>query len=879
MLASQIALIEAALLTGKWEPSSETSEILSLAKSVVDGDFGAALQSPVAKKIFARSSSDAAVDDAPLFDLDSVAAGGSPDTDAIRLVLAVACLHAFIQVNWTGPDLDFKVLDVLQLTSETTEEELNRRAVSELAYGGEPAYHLTQYAMLLRMAQLLLDAPSAHCQSVPWWNLRITLVHQQILDEPVPPPSVISSALEPLKAIYASNPELSGRLELELGLLQHIISQDKLAADYFVKAARATGMEYELTGALGKRTKFQQFELSQLVLLAESQLKIEERSAASVSVEPSATGGQVPETLALNDDTLLEQTAFTSSSPSAHSRLAHLDPSGQPALHPLDQSILLAMCLNVKNTSPVHGLTSEQMTPYVARVITHPLNWSVHTMALLLRARLESTRTRTVERATLQLQALIEQMPTSDAPVPERLRYAHSLPLPNKWELEKELATRFLSLGAMRSALDIFERLEMWEEVVQCWQALERRDKGVTIVRDLLEGRKAEADVVLARGKAATTDARRASMDLTREAKLWCLLGDLEPENAVAHYERAWTVSGQTAGRAMRSLGGYYFARAEYTQAIPCLKKAVAINPLLARSWFILGCACMRVEDWVEAKAAFSRCVSIDEEDGESWSNLASMYMRMGANNEMLEEGSAGSAAVPFENKLLAFRALKQGLRSAYENWRMWYNYMIVSMEVGELSETCRALGRVIENRGAEAVDEDVLERLVNAVTRASTVEEDEAATEPQQASSSSPNEGRAMLRPVKHLIEDIVLPRISNSSRVFRAYARLLTWECRWDDALKASMDAYRCSPAGTMERGETDVVKWREAISDVEDVVDALGNFGPRVEGDGTKWRLQARSIVRTFMGKNKDSFEDEPEWTKLQEMLDELKKRADE
>jgi tetratricopeptide (TPR) repeat protein len=276
------------------------------------------------------------------------------------------------------------------------------------------------------------------------------------------------------------------------------------------------------------------------------------------------------------------------------------------------------------------------MTPYVARVITHPLNWSVHTMALLLRARLESNRTRTVERATLQLQALIEQMPTADAPVAERLRYAHALPLPSKWEMEKELATRFLSLGAVRSALDIFERLEMWEEVVKCWQAIERRDKGVTIVRDLLEGRKAEADVVLARGKAGTTEARRANMDLTREAKLWCLLGDLEPENAVEHYERAWAVSGQTAGRAMRSLGGYHFAKAAYPEAIACLKKAVAINPLLSRSWFILGCASMRVEDWAEAKAAFSRCVAIDEEDGESWSNLASMYMRMGADNKVV---------------------------------------------------------------------------------------------------------------------------------------------------------------------------------------------------------------------------------------------------
>ncbi|KAJ7289394.1 hypothetical protein C8J57DRAFT_1706248 [Mycena rebaudengoi] len=867
--------IERFLLAGKWDAIDDTSDIVQLAKSVVDGDFAAALKSSFAENLFRLAEEGR---DAQLFNPSSSITGNDSDDEIIRLILAVACLHAFIQINWTGPDLDFQVVDVLQIKSaEFTEDSLNQRAISELAYGGEPAYHLIRYGMLLRIAQILLDVPSQHCKSVPWWSLRVALVHEQILDEPVPMPPTMLTALAPLTSLYADDPELSGRLELEQGLLQHLTAQDKLAAEYFVKAARATGLEYELTGALGKRTKFQQDELSQLVLLAESQLKIND---AESSAEPSSNEALVPETLALNDDTLLEQTAFTSSSPSAHSRLSHLSPSSQPPLHPIDQSILLAMCLNVKNTSPVHGLTSEQMMPYVSRVISHPLNWSVHTMALLLRARLESNRTRTVERATLQLQALIEQMPTADSPTAERLLYAHALPLPSKWEMEKELATRFLSLGAVRSALDIFERLEMWEEVVKCWQAMERRDQAVTIVRDLLEGRKAEADVVLARGKAATTDARRANMDLTREAKLWCLLGDLEPDNAVAHYEKAWTISGQTAGRAMRSMGGYYFARAQYTEAIECLKKAVAINPLLSRSWFILGCACMRVEDWPEAKVAFTRCVAIDEEDGESWSNLASMYMHMGTDKKSVDEDASGGS-VPFENKLLAFRALKQGLRSSYENWRMWYNYMIISIEVGELSEACRALGRIIEMRGAEAIDEDVVERLVDAVTRAPTTEPEvpEGGSTDLPSSENNPNEGRSLLRPVTHLLEDIVLPRVSSSPRIFRAYARLLTWQLRWDDALKASMDAYRCSLAGTIEQGETDVLKWREAISDVEDIVDALQNFGPRTQEFSTKWRLQARSIVRTFMGKTKDAFEDEPEWSKVQEMLDELKKARDE
>jgi tetratricopeptide (TPR) repeat protein len=418
--------------------------------------------------------------------------------------------------------------------------------------------------------------------------------------------------------------DVGGRILLEQGLLQHTLSNDRSAADYFVKAARATGLEYELSGALGKRTKFQQTDVSQLVLLAQS---LDNDNAA----DKDTKGSSLPQTLPLNDDTLLERTEFTSSDPTSNSRLLHLDPNSQPPLRPLDQCILLALCLNVKNTSPAHGLTSEQMSPYVSRVIAHPLNWSIHTMALLLRSRLESNRTRTVERSTLQLQALVDQMPTADSSVTERLLYFHSIQLPSKWEMEKELALRFLSIGVVKSALEIFERLEMWEEVVKCWQSIERRDKGIAIVRDLLEGRKAEADAVISRGKASAdgNEKQNRTHDAAREAKLWCLLGDLEPEHSLEHYTRAWDVSKNTSGRAIRALGGYHFAKGDYLKTIECLKQAVAINPLLSRSWFILGCACVRLEDWDGAREAFVRCVSIDDEDGESWNNLATVYLRM----------------------------------------------------------------------------------------------------------------------------------------------------------------------------------------------------------------------------------------------------------
>ena len=659
--------IEKSLIMGEWNSriKSQNNAIVDLVKQVVGGQFREPLTSSLAQDLFKASS--AVVDkDKPFKDILDFSVPSLEDAsqkELVRLILAIACLHAFVQANWTGPDLDFKPSDVIlhnssgNISSSLTDEALDGRALTELAYGGEPAYHLSQHPTLLRLSQLLIDLPYEHVQSVPWWRLRIALIHQQILDENVALPETVLSSLGPLTQAHlvAQDPDLTGRLLLEQGLLEHHFTRDKLAAEYFVKAARATGLRYELTGALGKRTKFQQTELSQLVLLAESRSREEDTSAtngASTEADnfvdhadgknrPNTQGYNLPETLALNDDTLLEQTEFTSFAPtSAVSPLRHLNPSNQPPLHPLDQCILLSLCLNVRNTSPAHGLTGEQMSPYVARVISHPRNWSVHTMALLLRSRLESSRTRTVERTTLQLQALIDQMPTADSSTAERLLYFHAIPLPSKWEIERELALRFLTLGAVKSALEIFERLEMWEEVVKCWQAMERQDKAVTIVQDLLEGRKAEADTVISRGKASSST-RRQALDSAREAKLWCLLGDLEPQKAEEHYNRAWSISKETSGRAMRSLGGYFFARQNFRQAITCLRQAVTINPLLSRSWFILGCAYIREEDWVGAKESFSRCVAIDDEDGESWNNLASMYLRMGDFQPMTtDEGS-----------------------------------------------------------------------------------------------------------------------------------------------------------------------------------------------------------------------------------------------
>jgi tetratricopeptide (TPR) repeat protein len=234
-------------------------------------------------------------------------------------------------------------------------------------------------------------------------------------------------------------------------------------------------------------------------------------------------------------------------------------------------------------------------------------------------------------------------MPTSDSTPKERLKYFHQLPLPSKWEMEKELATRFLSLGVTRSALEIFSRLEMWEDAVGCLQRLEKEEEAEKIVRDLLEGRKIDSDLVHVMKRNNLSEGRLQKLTSAREAKLWCLLGDLalesfnatkDPEDAkkvaIGHYEKAWEVSGHTSSRAMRSMGSLKFGLGDWEASLPCLRHAVEINPLYSRVWFTMGVSYVKLEKWSDARDAFRRLVNVDEEDAEGWNNLAAVYLRMG---------------------------------------------------------------------------------------------------------------------------------------------------------------------------------------------------------------------------------------------------------
>lgn len=892
------------------------------------------------------------------------------------LCVAIAALHTFVQLNWTGPEVALQPDELMRMHApqympprsvdgddenddDTYARTLHASSLEYLTWHGEPAYHLCQSPFYLVFALLILDAlaenGAATLSTLAWWRLRARSVQLRLLDEAMACEDSIWKEVEALttqlkKAAQENEKDrfawshLCSRLALEMSIAHQRAGHDRVASEGLVEAARVNGLQYELSGALGKRTKWQKEAKTQLVVLAESryagQDKSEEDSGASSShaiapdgwqprVDPSKQVDHQPTTYSLNDDTLLERTEFTQSSAESGRALSHLDPGDQPPLAVLDQCILLGLCLDIHNTQASHGLTSEQMSAFLERVILQPQNWSVHTMSLLLRARLEATRTRTIERSTLQLQTLIDQMPSNDSSVRERLRFFHALDLPAKWMMQAELAHRYLSIGVLRSALETYERIEMWEQVVQCLGMLGRHAEGIEVVRDLLSGRKMEAPVQLQAKRIATAASRvpHARFARAHEAKLWCLLGDLEPEHAEEHYARAWEVSGASSARAARSLGAYHFALHAYEHASVWLRRAVRINALFTRTWFMLGCAYMRMEKWVEAASAFRKCTSLEEEDGESWNNLASCYMRMhkeqvkqldrvleldedaesvasgtdsGIDVESQDEAAAAAAAdtdadadadaeavaPAIELRLLAHKALGVSLKYQFESWRVWTNYMVVSVDVGMLSEAARAMTRVVEirtheqscstSRGdvdvSDMVDMGVLNKLVDAVIR------------PHDADDEVHNKhaGVGLQSAVLRLFEQTLLPRFTTSPPIWQSYARLMFAMGHFRATLEARIQSFQ-SGAGSADSMDvvTDKSAWLRAKDELQDVCDALMNLGGRPalpdshEEAMPDWRFRARTLVRTFMSRTRDSFEDEAEWAELQELLEDLKR----
>ncbi|KAG7214400.1 hypothetical protein INR49_023111, partial [Caranx melampygus] len=635
----------------QWKQSVfSTAEAGSLLESLMEGDFEAVLLSPVVLDLLSGDACCSEGDKIETYLERRVLLYLTEGTDDDRsnrelavMALAVACLHMFVQSNWTGPPVSIHVSDLLPPALLSSQPETLVEAIhSSLLLDGEAVYSLVGNPFLLLLARIILTKCSSKMDSLqllPWWTLRYINLHQQILE--ARSPQLLSLAVSSMNKVLTCQSVLSEQrllaiqFHLECVYIRLTYYEYQEAKEHIKTAQELSGLNINMTGALGKRTRFQQNFLAQLILeVSRNQDQPGRRDEATPIPTPQAC---LPKDYSLGDDTVLDQI-----------NLAEPDQYQLPDLSAEEQAVILGVCWS---SGFILILVSAQC------ILSQPKFWAIEVAGLCLRTKLERGSSRCVERAMMQTQAVVDHFEDKNCPVAERLKVFYCCQTPPRWAVQKQLASLLTDLGCTSSALLMYEKLELWEDAVICYERL---------------------DIVEADDPASAEEIVRRELEKKETPSLYCLLGDILRDHQ--YYDRAWELSGQRSARAMRSKALLYLRNKELQQCVDCFEQSLKINSMQLGVWFSLGCAYFTLEGYEGAARAFQRCVGLEPDNAEGWNNLSTAYIRLQKKNK-------------------AFHTLQEALKCNYEHWQIWENFIAVSTDIGDFSESIKAYHRLMDLR------------------------------------------------------------------------------------------------------------------------------------------------------------------------------------
>lgn len=689
-------------------------ELKDVVTSFLDGNYKTVLQSPTSKSLYHNFTETISLPRAEqIASLQS--AEFEHELDVVKVFISgLAALNAFLQANVTGPPGSWN--DVFEVPDTEDRLTFSDRCLKSLEVDGISVYQYIPHVELFCLARFVFTVyfpriVGSEFRDAKWMRIRINALHQRLLNgvsagrlsDSTTLVDVIEKDIKDLEneifveeSVFGTEAKTMFLLEkAQVYILQGL---DYKARENVKRAKDVAGFEYELSGALGKRTKFQQNDISQLVVFAKSKTAEHEveRANGSAAIKNSETAdGNVPKALELNDDTLLESIEFTKNASdivapsSLPPSLANLKPDAQPQLRALDQITLLTEATLKDTLSPLDKLNSEEILPYAVRVLNDkPTNWQIYTQALLVRSRIETHRSRTQERGVLQLQVIVDQIvadtqedPSTNsnganngeipeirvtsflprakveesAPVTERLKYIYPLASPTRWEIETELAYAWAGAGSLVSALEIFKRLRLWAEVALCYHSVNQEDKARQIVRRQLffskQGKEMDKFDVDAKEVAQEKwegDIREPSPP--HAPRLWCILGDLDQDPTC--WERAWDISKYRYARAQRTLGDYYAKIGDLANSRESFMQATIVNRQNGDTWSRLGDIDLKVGNWDGAIIAFQQAIMIDDTDAKTYSNLGSALLSKHAELNKTQKLAAATSAPAVEELL-----------------------------------------------------------------------------------------------------------------------------------------------------------------------------------------------------------------------------------
>ena len=546
----------------------------------------------------------------------------------------------------------------------------------------------------------LFAAGASYLSSTSHWNARAIVAHRRLIstrrddDDGEACPTLWKEAERTFlrcidefcenKAAFEDqdrNSFVASTIMLEWGLAQHHFRRSGRGKASFNKALEYSKLEVEVTGAEGVRTKYQTKMTAQYLVRAKPSMVVADDSEADAMNKANIEKQMIKHDDVSDDALLLEKIRFENDDDNVHFNLSILD-----------QSILLALCLDVKNDNPMDGLTGTQMFAYLARVLNQHDDWMVYATGLLERAWLECERTHGRERAILQIQALADQhsnrltltqstfksVEEDSAPAQDRLRHLHGIVYPPRWDMLRDLAERYAKLGIVTSAAELFEEIELWDDVVECYRIAGKSNKAEEVVR-----------------------ARLAEIETP---SMYAALGDITKDPQ--YFKRSLEISNGKYYDSHVALGKYYFDKGEMKDALKYFLDALEIKPLLPAVWFRVGTISMQLREWDTALKAFTEVVQQEPEEGDAWANVAAIHIHR-------------------RNPAEAYPALLESLKQNRNNWRVWHSKLYTCIDLKKYDEAIQACIELIhlkarrnESEGVEPLEEKCVRAIVGGTVR-----------------------------------------------------------------------------------------------------------------------------------------------------------------
>ncbi|CAH8830736.1 unnamed protein product [Trichobilharzia szidati] len=579
---------------------------------------------------------------------------------SVSVLNVVDCaMSYFIAVNFIG---GLMVNDSYELDG------CHQLALEDLTCEGERPFKLTKSLSLLWLCKRLCRKMSSISQTLSFLYhlnlLKCIYLHQYLIGDERSP-KLKSEFHEIIDVCEKEANNFSTEDWIHYLMLSSYLSafyyEYENSKTFASKCAEYLNIDVKFDGVLGKCTRFQEKEVANLTVKVSRLLEVKD--------DESSCNDALPQIISLNDDVLLNSVALSTN-------------DEQKPLSNIEQSFILLLCELHRRYYPRDDLTAQQCLAYINTVIraVYPdsiseikssSSWPIATEMLFRRSLLEHHSVRRTERALSQLEELSNQFSRTSPPLSDRSVGSFFLSrMPSIWTLQIEQGRLLMKIGCYKSALDSFLLWDKWSEIIECYTHLNKREKAEEVIRSRLDAGDKSAD-------------------------LYCALGDVT--NDRQYYLTAWDVSNHKSARAMRSLAVVYmYMDKDYSNAIECFEKSLGINNMQAGLWFTFGCCCLQAKEYIKAEKAFRACVRLDPDNYEAWSNCATAVLLQGRKN-------------------VALKLMKEACKYNYENWRLWENILLISVEVNAFGDTMHAYHRLLDLRGKYA-NAQVLGIMVKAV-------------------------------------------------------------------------------------------------------------------------------------------------------------------